>query len=435
MRMNMIPRLLIVALMLLSLISCSKKTDPVVDKTVPPVVAPAVTPPVTPATGMVFEGMSGPVTQNEINGFKYYVQNKISAPASNDGNIWVYGNSGKQIEACGLMYETAKDIDILNRMIYLCDAALAGRNDLAPASKGGQRVIWSGKIEPVWPSSSADEAIQQAGVEQGQILSHLVYCSLLILQNSSIWNTNVSIADPNGFGATYKQRALTYIKEADFVIDNWIIPRFIRTSDQNKYYFPGAPNNYKPNEPAPWNQAWMLSNGLVRLVQCHVLLGDDAARVSKYDAIVKPNVDWFFANLKSVKSKSGSDCYLWTYAYPSGTEDANHFAYDTEGMWIAYNSGRYGLTKAQILPFANTYFDIILATVTNGIYAGKVDGTTGSGNSGGDNYVRDEYIYLTEFRPEKFEEVANIEISKNKIATSPQITARLLWAKNRRMPH
>lgn len=101
-------------------------------------------------------------------------------------------------------------------------------------------------------------------------------------------------------------------------------------------------------------------------------------------------------------------------------------------MWLAYSSGRYGITKAQLMPFANTYFDIILATVTNGIYAGKVDGTTGSGNSGGDNYVRDEYIYWTEIRPEKFETVANIEISKNKIASSPQITARLLWEKNRR---
>ena len=423
-------RPLALACLLFTVTACGKKAapGPTPGNNPPDTDPPASTNP----TGMVLESLTGAVTANETAGFRYYVQNKVKAPASGDGNIWVYGNSGKQAEACGLMYETTHDMGILDRMRYLCDAALSQRNDLEPASKGGQRKIWTGSIEPVWPSSSVDATVQEAGVEQGEILSHVVYCSLLILQNPSIWDTNVGIGDPNGYGATYKARAMKYITQADYVIDKWILPRFIRTADNNHYYFPGAPNDYKPNDPAPWNQAWMLTNGLVRLVQCHVLLNDDPNRVAQYDAIIKPNIDWFFANLKPNTSKSGSPCYLWAYAYPSGTEDANHFAYDTEGMWLAYSSGRYGITKAQLLPFANTYFDIILSTVTNGIYAGKVDGTTGSGNSGGDNYVRDEYIYWTEIRPEKFETVANIEISKNKIASSPQITARLLWEKNRR---
>ncbi|WEK20685.1 MAG: alpha-1,2-mannosidase [Candidatus Pedobacter colombiensis] len=435
MKTNLSPKLFLFACILVSTIACGKKKDADPDKpdTTPPIVIPpVVSPPVYTGTSMIVESLSGPVTSNETIAFKNYIYNKISAPATNDGNIWVYGNSGKQIEACGLMYETTHDIAILDRMIYLCDAALAGRNDLASAVNGGQRTIWTGSIEPVWPSSKPEVLVQQAGVEQGQILSHMAFCSLLILQNPSIWNNTVGIGDSKGFGATYKARALKYITEADYVMDKWILPRFIRTTDNNRYYFPGAPNDYKPNEPAPWNQAWMLTNGFVRLVQCHTILGDDANRITRYDAIVKPNIDWFFANMKPNTSKSGSACYLFAYAYPSGTEDANHFAYDVEGVWIAYNSGRYGLTKAQIMPLANTYFDIVLATVTNGIYAGKIDGTTGSGNSGGDDYVRDEYIYLTEFRPEKFEEVGNIEINKNKIASSPQITGRLLWAKNRR---
>lgn len=434
MKRNLSPKLFLITCILLTTGACGKKKDVGADKPdiTPPVVTPPVVPPVYTGTSMIIESLTGPVTPNETIAFKNYIYNKISAPATNDGNIWVYGNSGKQIEACGLMYETTKDIAILDRMIYLCDAALAGRNDLASAAKGGQRTIWTGSIEPVWPSSTPEVLLQKAGVEQGQVLSHMAFCSLLILQNPSIWNNTVGIGDPNGFGATYKARALKYIFEADYVMDKWILPRFIRTTDNNHYYFPGAPNDYKPNDPAPWNQAWMLTNGFVRLVQCHVILGDDVNRITRYDAIVKPNIDWFFANMKPNTSKSGSACYLFAYAYPSGTEDANHLAYDVEGVWIAYNSGRYGLTKAQIMPLANTYFDIVLATVTNGIYAGKIDGTTGTGNAGGDNYVRDEYIYLTEFRPEKFEEVGNIEINKNKIASSPQITARLLWAKNRR---
>ena len=159
------------------------------------------------AQSMLLESLTGPVTQNEINAFKVYVQQKITAPSYNGGNIWVYGNSGKQIEACGLMYEVSKDRDILDRMIYLCDAALAGRNDLARADIGGQVATWTGNIDPVWPSSASGVTPAGAGVEQGEILSHIAFCAKQILETPSIWNTTVSIGDPKGFGATYKARA------------------------------------------------------------------------------------------------------------------------------------------------------------------------------------------------------------------------------------
>ena len=382
------------------------------------------------AQQMVVESLSGPVTQNEIDAFKSYMQLKVQLPEKGSGNVWVFGYAGKAIEACGLMYEASHDIAILDRMIWFCDAALAGRDDLAPASKGGQLKLWTGKIEPVWPSGTTKPA--GAGVEQGAVLSHLAYCARLILQNPSIWNNNVTIGDPNGFGATYKARALKYIQEGDNVMDNWIIPRFIRTNESNHYYFPGSPNTYKATEPAPWNQAWLLTDGFVRLTECHLILKDDPARVAKYDAIVLPNIQWFFTSCQPNVSSAGTSCRTWAYALPRGMEDTNHFAYDCEGLWIAYNSGRYGIRFNDMVPYANTYFDVVLGTVTNGTFAGRVDGSKGTGHAGGDNYVRDEYIYLSEFRPDKYLMMGNIEISTNKIATSPQITARLLWEKNRR---
>ena len=381
---------------------------------------------------MVFEDYTGPVTDTELQGFKDYI-NTFEPNAWNGGNSWVYGNPGKAIEACGLMFEATGDMEILDRMVYFCDTAIAGRNDLAPAESGGQKATWTGNIDPVWPSSAVDVEPAGGGVEQGQVLSHIAACAKLILETPSIWNETVGIGDKHNFGTTYKERALRYIEECDYVIDNWILPYFIRTTDNNKYYFPEAPNTYKPGEPAPWNQAWMLTNAFVRLTQCHLLLGDDADRVSLYDSIAQPNIDWFMESLVSNTSPSGSDTYLWLYSLAqSNYEDANHFAYDAEGLWIAYDADRYGLTFDELLPFANTYFDIILATVTDGVYAGRVDGTTGSGNSGGDNYVRDEYVYLTEFRPEEYNTVVDIESGKNKIYSSAPITARLLWERNRR---
>ncbi|MES2279480.1 MAG: alpha-1,2-mannosidase [Bacteroidota bacterium] len=384
----------------------------------------------TQSGSMVVESLTGDITANEKTAFINYMAG-VSLPATNDQNVWVFGNSGKQIEACGLMYDATSDQTILDRMIYLCDAALAGRNDLASAANGGQRTIWTGAIEPVWPSTDATASPQQAGVEQGQILSHMVFCAKLILQHSALWNTSVAIGDPHSFGATYKARALKYITEADYVMDNWITPRFVRTSDK-KLYFPGAPNPYKPGDPAPWNQLFMVTNAMVRLVDCHLILADAASRVTQYNGVVQANIDWFEANLTANTAANGNACWNWKYALGGSTEDTNHFAYDAEGYWNAYDSGRYGITLTQIKTMANTYFDIVLATVTGGIYAGKVDGTTGTGNSGGDNYVRNEYYYLSDIRKDKYFMEANIDITTNKIASSPQVTSIILWMKHRR---
>lgn len=381
---------------------------------------------------LVIDALEGPITQNEILKFKDYMNSKVPAVDYGGFNNWAYKNPGKAMEACGLMYESTKDIDILNRMIYYADAALAGRNDLAPVSEGGQRLTWTGAVEPVWTSDLITvETGIKAGIEQGQVLSHILYCSKLILENPSIWNTPVQIGDSKGFGTTYKDRALKYIQEADHVMDHWILPRFVRLPDK-LFYFPGPPNEYMTNGPAPWNQLFMLTNGFIRLIQCHVLLADASSRVTEYDAIVKANLDWFFSssNLKEGISKAGTKVYTFPYRTPSGMEDNSHFAFDVEGLWIAFDSGRYGLTAEDLLPFANIFVDVILGTVTDGLYAGKIDGTTGSGNSGGVNYIRDEYIYLTEFRPEQYERFAYI--NQSKIPTSPQITARFLWMKNRR---
>lgn len=379
---------------------------------------------------MVVESLNGALTTNEISAFKSYMAG-VAAPTLGDQNIWVFGNSGKDIEACGLMYDATGDQAILDRMIYYCDAALSERNDLASAANGGQRIVWTGNIEPVWPSSSATVSPAQAGVEQGDVLSHMAFCAKLILQHSSLWNTNVTGGDPYGYGTTYKARALKYIQQGDYVVSNWIIPHFVRTSDK-KLYFPGAPNTYMPNNPAPWNQLFMVTNALTRLVQCHVLLSDSATRVASYDAIVQANIDWFKANVTANTSGAGTACWIWSYAYPSGVEDTNHAAYDSEGMYIAYDSGRYGVTLTDITKMANTYFDVVLATVSGGLYAGRVDGTYGTGHAAGDNYVRDEYLYLADIRKDKYFEAGNIEINQNKIASSPQITARLLWVKNKR---
>lgn len=383
----------------------------------------------SPGPRLTIENFTGPVTATEITAFKDHIS-KVQPPATADRNVYVYGNPGKMIEACGLMFEVTGDIEILDRMLLFCDAALSGRNDLAPKEKGGQRIVWTGNIEPVWPSSQPDVTPAGAGIEQGSVLAHMLYAAKLILQHTDLWNKQVAIGNEKGFGVTYKERALTYITQADHVIDNWILPHFIRRN--KKFYFPEAPNTYKPGDPAPWNQLFMLTNGLIRLSQCHTLLNDAPDRIKKYDELVTVNIKWFKENVTAYTAASGNKCWKFNYALGSRMEDTNHFAYDSEGMWLAYDAGKYGVTREDMLAIANTYYNVVLGTVNNNRFAGYVDGTTGSGHAGGDNYVRDEYIYLATIRTDKYLLTGAIEQSSGKLYVSPQITARLLWLKDRR---
>ncbi|MFT3823729.1 MAG: hypothetical protein QM731_07400 [Chitinophagaceae bacterium] len=378
---------------------------------------------------LMVENYSGPVTPNEIAAFKAHIAH-VQPPPTADRNVYVYGNPGKIIEACGLMYEVTSDREILDRMIFYSDAALAGRNDLASQEAHGQRIVWTGKVEPVWPSSQPDVSPAGAGIEQGSVLAHILYTAKLILQNPSLGEQKITANNTNNTGTTYKEKAITYIQQADLVIDSWIMPHFVRRD--KRFYFPGSPNTYKPNDPAPWNQLFMLTNGFIRLSQCHELLKDAPEKIKAYDEIVKVNIKWFKDNVKAFRSATGSTCWKFDYALGSRMEDTNHFAYDSEGMWLAWDAGKYGVTKDDMMAMANTYFDVVLATTMNGRFAGNVDGSTGTGHAGGDNYVRDEYIYLADIRKDKFLQVCTIEHLSNKIPTSPQITARLLWLKDRR---
>ncbi|KLT67441.1 hypothetical protein [Pedobacter sp. BMA] len=413
--------------------SCQKTVPETVEELKPQAISATAGDPVLLASnGLTIESLNGAITANEISGFKTYM-NSQTVNSYGGNNIWVFGGPSSNVEAFGNMYEATGDVAILDRMIYFCDGILSTRNDKATAANGGQKATWTGNIDPIWPSSAKDTVIAQAGIEQGRVLAHMAYCAKLILEHPAIWNTNVGIGDSKGYGATYKARALKYITECNYVIDNWIIPRFVRTSDK-LLYFPGAPNTYMANGPAPWNQLVMVTDVMIRLVQCHVLLNNEASRITQYDAIVQANINWFIANFTSVTSAQGSACWRWMYSLTSASlEDCNHFAYDAEGLWMAYNSGRYNIPLLTVTKMANTLFDIVLKNQNaDGSYAGRVNGTTGINLAAGFFSLKHEYFYLADIRQDKYFTAANINISSGDAASTGATTARILWLKNRR---
>jgi len=109
---------------------------------------------------LVIDNLDGEVTQNEVDTF-ISVVSASSIPTSEwtatiTHNQLADGNGGQTLEAINYMYQITGDIpalstehtQLLNLAIKWNDAWLTHRNDMP---MGEQRVMWTGKIEPVWP--------------------------------------------------------------------------------------------------------------------------------------------------------------------------------------------------------------------------------------------------------------------------------------------
>jgi hypothetical protein len=379
---------------------------------------------------MRVDSFDGPVTRNEIDSFKSYIQT-LTPASDNIGNQWAQGHSGEQTKAIGLVYEITGDVAILDRMIGFCDAVLSERNDLAPAPVG-QYTLWTGQIDAAWPNNVSTTPIGTGG-EQGDPVGHLGNCARLILGTPTIWDMTVGIGDPYGYGGTYYDRATTFVSGADFAIDQHILGSLLDLSHENRQYFSVA-SPYMSGHRVPWNQQMMFNYGFQNLAACHTILGDDPARAAYYDAIVQASLDWFFGSGVTVYGdNAGNTAYNWAYAPPSTSgEDSNHGSLDVAGFYRAYASGRYGISADMMTPFASTFVDVMVLGPRN--YAGRVDGTSGSGHAAATTYIRSGYLFLAEFRTDAYHGMMSADLSEGGTTGSIDQFSRFLWVKSRTNP-
>ncbi|MBK8091085.1 MAG: hypothetical protein IPK32_03560 [Verrucomicrobiaceae bacterium] len=379
------------------------------------------------AEEMIVEKLQGPVTAAELQAFKSFMRT-VPVPVDNLRNAMVYGSGGMAVESLGRMFEISGDRELLDLMLRFTDQMLAARND----AKTGV-IVWTGEREAVWPNSVPKEGqLAYAGTETGDVIGHIAYAARLILQNESLQGEKVPDGDPHGFGGTYRERARRYLREMDHTVDAFVL-RWLVRADTLRYYSPNSPaydSASRPgssNLPVPWNQQMMLNNGFQRLAECHALLGDDASRLKRYEAIVQASVDWFFAAAKRI-TVNGHECYRWTYAAEEPMrhfEDTAHGGYDVGGLYRAYVSGRYGITAAMMKPFANIVLHIMARP--NHTFTGRTDGETAGKRPPGT--LRGNWIDLCEFAPELLPilHAAN----RGRIKGSADTTANLLWTKHR----
>lgn len=374
---------------------------------------------------MTLQSLYGAVTPAEISSFESFMTGQSPPAGQTYDNTIADGTAGMEAEALGLMYEVTDDPALLNQMIVFADQFLALRNNTNTGT-----IMWDGNRDPVWLTKpSTNSQAGYAGCENNDIVGHIAFCAKLILESPWLWNATVPDGDPHTNGATYFQRAQTYIGQMDFTQDAYMLKWFINTNNFQIV----APTNaawVAENENVnAYNRQMMFLNGFQRLSECHQLLGDSPWRVTEYDAIVKATINVFIGALQPYTT-NGVPVYNWTYAPGSGGSEDNtlHSTYDIWGITRAWESGRYGLTNATMIPFANT-LQYVMNVSTNHI-SYYVNGTS-SPNSPR-NFIYPGWMPVANFGPLTYSIMANMDIAQGSQGSTAIFDALILWVKNAR---
>jgi hypothetical protein len=316
---------------------------------------------------------------------------------TNHGNNFAYGTAAKNLIAMRSMYGLTGDLYYLDQAIKFADYFLMTRNDPMTG-----RVLWTGKREPCWPNN--DDTAPDAGVcgaESAQVAGQILNVAKIIAADKTIWNKTVALGDPSHYGATYLQRARTYLQECERSMDYFLA-----------HFFSPAPENFivTPTDPAyaalgpnyakaqgrkmAWNQEDMVADGLALISDVLILLGEDPMRVASNDALVKAALNHFIAELKANQYMlNGVTVYKWGYN-PGDlfhVEDLAHASGDINMLDKGYVRGRYGIDRATMVPMANTFFELVVKP--DGTYAAHVDG------KGTRPVVSNSWTNYEEFRP------------------------------------
>jgi hypothetical protein len=193
----------------------------------------------------------------------------------------------------------------------------------------------------------------------------------------------VGVGDSHGYGATYLQRARKYLLEGNRVSDDFLLRWFVDPSSHRLRLptdpgWAAMPGNYAKDQgnAVPWNQQDMVTSGLATIADTLMALGEDSARVTRYDEVTGAALSWFTTELDAFKyTKNGSTVFLWGYP-PGGAqrypEDLAHASADINMLYSGYKRGRFGVARTFLEGVGNTFMEVI--RLADGTFAGKVNG-------------------------------------------------------------
>jgi hypothetical protein len=380
------------------------------------------------AQRIAIDSISGPVTAHEIDSFKQFMQTRSPGTTSWGGpgahNAIADGAPGRDVEGLGLMFEATGDREILDRMIFFVDAFITMRNDPVTG-----RIIWTGRREPIWLPNPPDERTPgYAASEAADTVAHIAYAVKLIALDRRLWDLTVSGGDPNGFGATYLQRAKTYLGRCDQSMDEYFARWFVEA---------GTNLIREPKDNPMWdlvatnvvaiNRQMMFEGAFQRLAEAHEALGDDPARVARYDAVARASIRECLDGMKNPYQVAGHTVYRWYY-FPDrthGIESTGHGNYDVLGVQRAFARAHvYGITREEVVPFADTITYVI--SRGNNTFSTSVDGTGGL-----QNYLAAEWLPVGDWNDSAYPLMATAAVA-SRASTTPHLAAAIFWMKQRR---
>jgi hypothetical protein len=392
-----------------------------------------------PAGKLIIDGLTGDVTAREVDTFLAVVS-AAAIPTSqfpNGGhNNLADGNGGTTLEAINRVYEITGEIPalaaqhakLLDLAIRWSDAWFIHRNDLA---QGEKRVMWTGKVEPLWPPDAPPN--NSAGCEVGETVGILAYTALNIFKTKAIAAETVPDGDPNGYGATYGARGKTYLSMLEFSMDGFFNVNFLdKTTLTIRHPNSAAYDAFPANNVNAWNREMMFLHAWQTLGEIHALLGDDAGKAKMYRSITENAVNLFVQNAVPATAPDGTAVYNWGYGNfgdvtnkLTGEQIGIHAQYDIWGLTRAYRAGYTNATAQQMKTFADTVVHEL--TLPTGEYAGHIDRCCDTQTY---NYLPSGFIFLVPFNNAIFKHAAELDINSGRQGTNPGLTAGLLWAKH-----
>ena len=376
---------------------------------------------------MVIDGIDGDVTAHEHEAFIDKLHYLPQPPLSNIGNLMVDERDGARLHGMQTFYAFTHDRRDLDPAIVWSDAFLHARNDQISG-----RIVWTGKRDLCWPNKATNDVqVLHAGAENGDVIEHIVNTARLILENPAIWNQTAP-PDQFGFGATYLDRAKTYVRECQRSAETTIAPWFVRSTKEGyRLYHPDAPAYFKccgDSGPLPWNQQQELVGALLRLAQCHRLLNDGNPTIAVYEQIATDAASWFFASALPVSAHSRV-CYDWAYVAPRDPAGWPEVTTESDYDMFIFRTfqAHLGPTRLQMQRLINTA-RFVMYLGANRI-AGKVNGTSNAERHDR-QFLEFEWIEMSVLDHEFYRKVASTVLTSHEYFDNIAVEAAVLSAKH-----
>ncbi len=303
---------------------------------------------------------TGIVSQKEIKMFKDYYK-ACGLPHSNmqNGNVFSFDNWN----ACVEFYRMSGDIWFLNHAAKIAERILL----IGVKADGVLLATVDGFSNPTcerfakmpghFPHfrrsfyNDKGELLTQADVAQISLMKPSAAFCKLVADDKSLWNKTIPDGDPNNLGKTYKERSLSYLDKLHQAVKYMNKYRLEPETYLYKY-----PYNRGIEDVLAFNRWFLAMVSLPEAASALETFNVHPKRVELYDKMVQSSITFTKKYVVPIEHKEG---LIWAWPYRVGssyaTEDIAHGCATMNGLRRFYESGRYDLTRDEMLRFIRPY--------------------------------------------------------------------------------